>query len=95
MPEPMLDQYFDLMGACAQGGARAFGDAALLLQLYLILLSSMLAALVVAGGALLGVTATEQSEVAVRARLWERISAACMVDRVRRATRQDWKGYGE
>ena len=96
MPEPMLDQYFDLLGACAQGGAQAFGDAVLLAQLYLMLLIVMLAALIVACCALLwSPSTTEEAEALMRARLWERISAACWADRIRRAVGQDWQGGAE
>lgn len=101
MPEPMLgsllDQYFDLMGACAQGGAQAFGDAVLLIQVYLITCSAMLAALIIACCALLGDASADRladrwakrSEVALRSRLWERISAACWADRIQAYTRRD------
>lgn len=77
----MLDQYFDLLGACAQGGAQAFGSAVLLLPLYLILLLVMLAALIVACCALLSPTSyAERSDGARRWRMWERFRAAWAAD---------------
>lgn len=76
----MLDQYVELLGACAQGGAQAAGEAILWLQIVLIAVVVMGAALLVASIALLGAPYVAQSEWAQRQRLWERISAACASD---------------
>ena len=76
-----MDLYFNLMGASATAGAQALGDATLLAQVYLIALVTLLAALIVVWAALTGLPYAEQSEMAMSARLWERISAACAADR--------------
>lgn len=76
----MLDQYVDLLSACAQGGAQAAGDAILMLQVVLLAVVMVAAALVVAAMALLAAPYAARSEWAERQRLWERISAACEAD---------------
>ena len=76
-----VSQYIDLMGASATAGAQAVADTALLLQLYLIGLVTIVGALIVACCALTGLPYAEQSQWAMSARLWERISAACAADR--------------
>jgi hypothetical protein len=82
----MMEQYFDLLGACAQGGAQAFGDAVLWAQVYLITCSVMLVALIIACWALLGRADGEPSliggglQMAMRQRLRERFSAAWAAD---------------
>jgi hypothetical protein len=77
-----MEQYIDLLGASATAGAQAVADTTLLLQAYLICLVAIIGALIIAWRALVaGLSYSEQSQDEQAMRLWERISAACAVDR--------------
>ncbi len=70
MDDP-LGVYTTLVGGCAMDGAQSLGDAIVLLQPYVICLSFILAALLVALIALTSAPFAEVHAARIRRQLWE------------------------